>query len=143
VQAHRTDTVRRADEALSLEDAIKRLSALARDSRLEVFHLLVAVGEVGLAAGEIARRLDVPANTLSAQLLTLSNAKLVKAKREGRSIIYSANFETMRDLLIFLVADCCDGHPGICGPLVNSTRQSFRKSAKSKFARSTPRQQRH
>ena len=116
MQAHRTNTVR--DGALRLENAIKGLSALAQDSRLEVFRLLVAAGEMGQAAGEIARRLEIPASTLSAQLLILSNAKLVKAKREGRSIIYSANFKTMRDLLIYLVADCCDGRAEICAPLV-------------------------
>ena len=75
---------------MELIDAIKRLSALAQESRLEVFRLLVKAGPKGLAAGEIARRMDTPANTLSAQLLVLSNAQLVRARRDGRTIIYAA-----------------------------------------------------
>jgi ArsR family transcriptional regulator len=103
---------------MELENAIKRLSALAQDSRLEVFRLLVKAGPEGRAAGAIARELDVPANTLSAQLLVLSNAQMLRARREGRSIIYSVNFETMRDLLLFLTEDCCGGRAEICAPLV-------------------------
>jgi DNA-binding transcriptional ArsR family regulator len=102
---------------MELNDAIKRLSALAQDARLEVFRLLVKAGPEGLAAGEIARQLDTHANTLSAQLLVLSNAQLVRARREGRSIIYSVNFEAMRDLLVFLTEDCCAGRPEVCAPL--------------------------
>ncbi|HEY2069207.1 MAG TPA: metalloregulator ArsR/SmtB family transcription factor [Rhizomicrobium sp.] len=98
-------------------DAVKRLSALAQDSRLEVFRLLVKAGPEGLAAGEIARELEIPANTLSAQLLLLSNAGLTAARREGRSIIYSANFEGMSDLLVYLTEDCCGGRAEICAPL--------------------------
>ncbi len=70
-----------------------------------------------MAAGDIARRLGVAANTLSAQLLILANAQLVRARREGRSIIYSANFESMRDLLVFLTQDCCAGDAAVCAPL--------------------------
>ncbi len=92
---------------MELNEAIKRLSALAQDARLEVFRLLVKAGSEGVAAGEIARAMGSRANTLSAQLLVLSNAQLVKARREGRSIIYSANFDAMRDLLLFLTKDCC------------------------------------
>ncbi len=102
---------------MELNDAIKRLSALAQDARLEVFRLLVKAGPEGVAAGEIARMLGSHANTLSAQLLVLSNAQLVKARREGRSIIYSANFDAMRDLLLFLTEDCCSMSPQICAPL--------------------------
>lgn len=104
---------------MEFELAIKRLSALAQPARLEVFRLLVKVGPEGLAAGEIARKLDVPANTMSAQLLILSNAGLIRARREGRSIIYAINFEAMRDLLVFLTKDCCGGRAEICAPLAS------------------------
>jgi len=98
-------------------DAVKRLSALAQDSRLEVFRLLVKAGPDGLAAGDIARTLDTAPNTMSAQLLILSNAGLVRARRDGRSIIYSVDFEAMSALLIFLTEDCCAGRAEICAPL--------------------------
>jgi DNA-binding transcriptional ArsR family regulator len=106
-------------------DAIKRLSALAHDGRLQVFRLLVKAGLDGLAAGEIARRLDMAANTASQQLLLLSNARLVQARREGRSIIYIANFEAMRDLLVYLTEDCCGGRPEVCAPLAEVANKSL------------------
>ncbi len=98
-------------------DATRRLSALAQDARLEVFRLLVKAGPDGLAAGEIARALDTPANTMSAQLLILANAGLVRARRDGRSIIYAVDFSAMGDLLLFLTEDCCGGHADVCAPL--------------------------
>jgi DNA-binding transcriptional ArsR family regulator len=102
---------------MELTNAIRRLSALAQDARLEVFRLLVKAGPEGMAAGDVARALDVQPNTLSAQLLVLSNAQLVRARREGRSIIYSVNFDSMRDLLVYLTEDCCGGRAEICAPL--------------------------
>ena len=102
---------------MEMSDAIKRLSVIAQDARLEVFRLLVKAGPEGMAAGEIARKLGIQANTLSAQLLVLSNARLVHARREGRSIIYSINFESMSELLVFLTEDCCAGRSEICAPL--------------------------
>ena len=102
---------------MEFDDAVKRLSALAQESRLEVFRLLVKAGPEGLAAGDIARKLGSHANTLSAQLLVLSNAQLVQARRDGRSIIYSVNFGSMSDLLVFLTEDCCAGRAEVCGPL--------------------------
>lgn len=98
-------------------DAVKRLSALAQDARLELFRLLVKAGPGGLPAGEIARALKTAANTTSAQLLILANAGLIRARRDGRSIIYAVDFATMGDLLIFLTEDCCGGRPEICAPL--------------------------
>jgi DNA-binding transcriptional ArsR family regulator len=98
-------------------DAVKRLSALAQDARMEVFRLLVKAGPEGLAAGEIARTLDTPANTMSAQLLVLANANLIKARRDGRSIIYAVDYTAMSDLLIFLTEDCCGGRAEMCAPL--------------------------
>jgi ArsR family transcriptional regulator, arsenate/arsenite/antimonite-responsive transcriptional repressor len=102
---------------MELSNAIKRLSALAQGGRLELFRLLVKAGPDGMAAGEIARRLDIQPNTASAQLLVLSNAQLVRARRDGRSIIYSVRFDAMRDLLVYLTEDCCGGRAEICAPL--------------------------
>ena len=99
------------------ETAIKRLSALAQDSRLAVFRLLIQAGAAGVAAGDIARALDITPNTLSAQLNLLANAGLVASRRDGRSIIYVANYDAMSELLLYLMADCCQGRPEVCAPL--------------------------
>ena len=99
------------------DNAVKRLSALAQDSRLAVFRLLIQAGQDGLAAGEIARSLDITPNTLSAQLNILANAGMVVSRREGRSIIYLACYDAMSELLAYLMADCCQGRPEICAPL--------------------------
>jgi|SRR6185437_15478005 len=103
---------------MELYEAVRRLSALAQESRLEVFRLLVTAGPVGLPAGEIARNLDTAPNTMSAQLLVLSNASLIRSRREGRSIIYSVDFPAMSELLLFLTEECCGGRSEICAPLV-------------------------
>lgn len=97
--------------------AVKRLSALAQDGRLAVFRLLVKAGPDGIAAGEIAQALALPPNTLSAQLTILANAGLIGSRRDGRSIIYSANYTGMSELLVYLMEDCCQGRPEICAPL--------------------------
>jgi DNA-binding transcriptional ArsR family regulator len=99
--------------------AVQKLSALAQDARLAVFRLLVKAGPDGMAAGDIARKLKTAPNTLSAQLLLLSNAGLIRARRDGRSIIYAADFDAMSALLVFLTEDCCGGRPEICAPLVS------------------------
>jgi len=100
-------------------NAVKSLSALAQDARLEIFRLLVKAGPEGLAAGEISRALETAPNTTSAQLLVLSNARLIRSRREGRSIIYSVDFAAVSDLLVFLTKDCCGGRAEICAPLVS------------------------
>jgi DNA-binding transcriptional ArsR family regulator len=102
---------------METQEAVKSLSALAQDSRLEVFRLLVKAGRDGMAAGEVARALSTAANTMSQQLLVLSNAGLVRARREGRSIIYAVDFDAMSGLLVFLTEDCCGGCPEVCAPL--------------------------
>jgi len=104
--------------------ALKRLSALAQQGRLEVFRLLVQAGPDGLAAGELARAAGAPANTLSAQLAILTNAGLARSRREGRSIIYSADYDGMGDLLLYLMQDCCQGRPEVCAPLAAAAAQS-------------------
>ncbi|WP_417491537.1 ArsR/SmtB family transcription factor [Maricaulis sp.] len=103
--------------------AVLRLSALAQANRLSVFRLLVRAGKTGLAAGEIARQLDIAPNTLSAQLTVLANAGLVDSRREGRSIIYTAAFEQMGDLLVYLVEDCCQGDAGVCTPVMDAAQR--------------------
>jgi len=97
--------------------ATRRLHALAQESRLSIFRLLVRAGEPGVAAGEIARELGVAPNTLSAHLSVLSNAGLVTSRRESRSIIYSADYAGMSELLAFLVEDCCQGRAEVCAPV--------------------------
>ena len=98
-------------------DAVGSLSALAHEGRLAVFKMLVKAGPEGISAGDIARRLDVPPNSLSANLNILSHAGLVASRREGRSIIYNARYEYMSKLLGYLMEDCCNGAPEICAPL--------------------------
>lgn len=102
--------------------AVVSLSALAHEGRLSIFRLLVQSGEGGVSAGEIARRLNVLPNTLSANLNVLSHAGLIRPRRQGRSIIYRAEYAAMRDLLGFLVEDCCGGDPAICAPLTSLAR---------------------
>lgn len=103
---------------MEMKSAVVNLAALAHEGRLAAFRLLVQGGPAGLAAGEVARRLDVLPNTLSASLNVLSHAGLIASRRQGRSIIYTANYDRMRELLAFLMEDCCGGAPEICAPLV-------------------------
>lgn len=97
--------------------AVEALSAIAHEGRLSIFRLLVRTGHDGLAAGEIGRKLDVLPNTLSANLTVLANAGLVTSRRDGRSIIYTADYDRMSGLLAFLMEDCCNGDAAICAPL--------------------------
>jgi len=99
---------------------VKMLGALAQETRLGVFRLLVRSGLEGMAAGEIARVFEIRHNTLSTHLAILSNAGLLQSRRESRSIIYSVDFEGTRNLLSFLLEDCCQGQPDFCAPVVDS-----------------------
>ena len=103
---------------METKSAVVSLAALAHEGRLAAFRLLVQAGGDGLAAGELARRLDMLPNTLSANLNILSRAGLITSQRDGRSIVYRAQYDAMRDLLAFLVEDCCGGSPEICAPLM-------------------------
>lgn len=94
------------------KDAIKVLAALAQETRLDVFRLLVRAGTKGLAAGAIGDALSIPAATLSFHLKELKNAGTVSCKRQGRSLVYSADFATMNALLGFLTENCCQGVEG-------------------------------
>ena len=90
-------------------DVVAALAALAQDNRLDVFRLLVRTGIDGLAAGQIAERLDIPAPTLSFHLAQLRHAGLIHVRRDGRSLIYAANYDGMNGLMEFLTDNCCAG----------------------------------
>ena len=90
-------------------DAVTALAALAQDTRLDVFRLLVQAGPEGMPAGAVAEALDLAPNTLTFHFDRLRTAGLVTVRREGRSMIYAARYETMNDLLGFLTDNCCGG----------------------------------
>ena len=102
------------------EDAILALAALAQSTRLDVFRLLVKREPDGLAAGDIAKALAVPQNTMSSHLSILSRAGLVSAQRFSRSIVYRAELARLQAVMLFMLRDCCDGRPEICAPLIES-----------------------
>ena len=106
------------------EDAILTLAALAQSTRLDVFRLLVKHEPEGLAAGDIAKALAVPQNTMSAHLSILSRAGLVSAQRFSRSIVYRADLTRLQAVVLFMLRDCCDGRPEICAPLIEDLTPS-------------------
>ena len=106
--------------------AVSALAALAQDSRLDVFRLLVQAGPDGMPAGAVADALDLAPNTLTFHFDRLRTAGLVSARRDGRSIIYAARFETMNELIAFLTENCCGGVS--CMPVVQC--KPARKRAK-------------
>ena len=99
------------------DSAIEALAALAHPGRLAVFRLLVQAGSGGMPAGDVARALETPANTMSTQLAVLARAGLIRSRRESRSIIYMADYAQITALLGFLMEDCCQGRPEICAPI--------------------------
>jgi ArsR family transcriptional regulator len=115
------------------EEAIAALAALAQGTRLETFRLLVKHEPAGVAAGELARLIDVPQNTMSAHLAILSRAGLVIGERHSRTIIYRANIEGFRELTLFMIQDCCGGRAELCAPLIESLQPCCppRKAAKT------------
>lgn len=94
------------------------LGRLAQGTRLDTFRLLVRHEPDGMAAGDIARELDIPQNTMSAHLVVLARAGLVTSTRYSRSIVCRANIDVLRSLTVFLVKDCCEGRPELCTPLM-------------------------
>lgn len=94
------------------------MAALSQATRLDTFQLLVRHEPAGLAAGEVARLLEIPQNTMSTHLSVLARAGLVTAERCSRSIVYRANLDQLRDVMVFLAKDCCAGNPTLCAPLV-------------------------
>lgn len=97
-------------------NAIAALAALAQETRLDIFRLLVGTGAPGLPAGQIGDRLGLPSPTLSFHLNQLRFAGLITSRRRGCSIIYSANFKAMTGLLTYLTENCCAGRPELCAP---------------------------
>jgi ArsR family transcriptional regulator, arsenate/arsenite/antimonite-responsive transcriptional repressor len=102
------------------EDAILALAALAQSTRLDVFRLLARHEPEGLPAGDIAKALAVPQNTMSSHLAILSRAGLISAQRFSRSIVYRADLVRFQSVVLFMLKDCCDGRPEICGPVIES-----------------------
>jgi ArsR family transcriptional regulator len=92
---------------MDIQDAIIMFDALSQETRLRAFRLLVQAGPDGLAAGALSEKLSTPHNTMSFHLNHLSNAGVVSSRKEGRSVIYSANFDATRNLIDFMVRDCC------------------------------------
>lgn len=105
--------------------ALNTLTALGHETRLWVFRLLVQAGPAGLSAGEIAEHLDARQNTMSSHLKILTSAGLIDRERRGRSIIYRANYRTVRQLIDFLMQDCCAGHEQVCGPSYETQTRSL------------------
>ncbi len=103
---------------MELTEVIAALAALAQPTRLEAFRLLVQREPEGVAAGDLARLLAVPQNTMSAHLAVLSRSGLVAGERHSRSIVYRANLARLRALVTFLLKDCCGGRSEICAPLI-------------------------
>lgn len=99
-----------------IDQAIKSLGALAQESRLQAFRLLVRAGEQGMPAGEISEQLGIPPATLSFHLKELAAAGLVRQTKRGRSVIYSMNVDAIGALMEFLMQDCCQGRPELCQP---------------------------
>ncbi len=104
-------------ETMKKSTVITALGALAQETRLDIFRLLVQKGPEGLPAGEIGTRLGQPSPTMSFHLNQLRFAGLVSSRRESRSIIYRANFKAMSDLLTYLTENCCGGRTELCAPV--------------------------
>jgi DNA-binding transcriptional ArsR family regulator len=98
--------------------ALAALSALSQATRLQTFRLLVTREPGGVPAGELARLVGVPQNTMSAHLSILANAGLVSGERQSRSIIYRADLAMFREVVLFLLKDCCGGRPDVCSPVL-------------------------
>lgn len=116
---------------MEITTAVTSLSALAHEGRLDAYRLLVQAGPKGLAAGEVARRLGMPANTLSTHLAVLGHADLVQSRRDGRSVIYSARFDRMGELMAWLAEDCCGGAAEVCAPVAAAARRAACAPAKA------------
>ena len=120
------------------QEAIEALSALAHPTRLRVFKLLVQMGAQGVPAGDIARQMGVPVTTMSTHLGILSRAGLIRPSRESRSVFYALNIEGTKDLFAFLTADCCDGRPDLCRPLLAASDLVFCTPAHNEMTNHEP-----
>ena len=109
------------------KEAIAALGALAQETRLDLFRLLVSAGPNGLPAGAIAERLGVPPSSLSFHLAQLSHAGLIVQRRLSRQLIYSAEYDAMTALLAYLTENCCGGDPSACAPVACRPKSSTRR----------------
>ena len=100
------------------QQALDALAALSQETRLRIVRLLVQTGPNGLAAGVIGEAVGTSSSNISFHLAHLERAGLVRSRREARSIIYSASYPTLTALVRFLMKDCCQGHPEVCGPVM-------------------------
>ena len=107
------------------EQTILALAALAQGTRLDVFRLLTKSEPEGMPAGDIARELAVPHNTMSSHLAILTRAGLVSSQRRSRSIVYRANLAHLQKVVLFLVQDCCGSRPELCAPLIQNLSPCF------------------
>lgn len=115
---------------MNSNDAVAALAALAQETRLAVFRLLVQAGEEGMAAGDIAAALDVPAATLSFHLKELARAGLVASRQAGRNVIYRTGYAAMDDLIAYLTDNCCQGG-GQCLPKTAAAASATRSRRKA------------
>jgi DNA-binding transcriptional ArsR family regulator len=109
-------------ESIRTGEALEAFGALSNEHRLGIFRLLVQAGPEGLAAGDIAEKLGLPASSLSFHLAHLTRAGLTEQRRESRSLIYSANFDTMNGLIAFMTENCCGG--ASCAPVSSKKRKA-------------------
>ncbi|WP_028022897.1 ArsR/SmtB family transcription factor [Enterovibrio calviensis] len=114
---------------MNSEESAKTFAALAQETRLDVFRLLIKAGETGLSSGEIADNLSIRQNTMSTNLSILYNAKLVRRKREGRTIRYFVNMDTIGLLLTFLLEHCCGQEQDMVTDLVSKLQEGFVQSS--------------
>jgi len=119
---------------MEMIQAVKSLTALAQESRLRVFRLVVRAGTEGVAAGRIAQELEISPATLSFHLKELTNAGLLRDRKDGRWVFYSPNEEGIRSLISFLVEDCCQGHPELCETLCQQSEPKRTKSNRKRAA---------
>jgi ArsR family transcriptional regulator, arsenate/arsenite/antimonite-responsive transcriptional repressor len=114
---------------METRDVVVALEALAQDSRLGIFRLLVEAGPDGLPAGQIAERMKFPAPTLSFHLAQLRHAGLISCRRDGTSLIYSAEFGAMNELVGFMTENCCGGDTAQCAPVRKVAQPKIRRRA--------------
>jgi ArsR family transcriptional regulator, arsenate/arsenite/antimonite-responsive transcriptional repressor len=101
---------------MNQSQALRGFAALSQETRLAIVRLLVRAGPDGLAAGAVAEAVDASPSNVSFHLKDLEHAGLITARRASRSIIYTADYDTLRGLIAFLMKDCCAGRPEICAP---------------------------
>ena len=120
---------------METSNAVAALAALAQDSRLDIFRLLVQAGPAGMPAGQVAEQLGLAPNTLTFHFDRLRFAGLVTVRRDGRSMIYAARFAAMNDLVAFLTENCCQGAPEKCAPVAIRKPTGARHEAVSRARR--------